>query len=192
MSEVEKKAKRLRALAPPALADRLRRAIWTTVWFTLYRPTPIQLHAWRRVLLRLFGAKIGVRAHPYPTARIRCPWNLTMAVGSCIANDVECYNVVAVVLGEGAIVSQRAHLCTASHDVHDPDFPLVGAPIVLEAKSWVAAEAFIGPGVTMNEGAVAAARAVVTRDAPAWTIVAGNPAKAICVRARHSERICQE
>jgi len=58
------------------------------------------------------------------------------------------------------------------------------APIVIEAQGWVAAEAFIAPGVTLGEGAVAAARAVVTRDVPAWTVVAGNPARTLRQRRR--------
>jgi putative colanic acid biosynthesis acetyltransferase WcaF len=112
-----------------------------------------------------------------------------MGVESGIGNGVECYNVTAVILGDHVVVSQRAHLCTASHDFNELDFPLVGAPIVLGAGSWVAAEAFVGPGVTFGEGAVALARAVVTRDAPAWSVLAGNPAKVIRLRARCDESL---
>lgn len=53
------------------------------------------------------------------------------------------------------------------------------APIVLADNAWVAAEAYLAPGVTMGEGAVAAARAVVTRNVAAWNVVAGNPARVI-------------
>ena len=102
-----------------------------------------------------------------------------MEAGSCLAPGVECYNVDVVSLGHNSIVSQRAHLCTASHDFHDATFPLVTAPIRLEEKSWVCAEAFIGPGVTVNEGAIVGARAVVTKNVLAETIVVGNPARPI-------------
>jgi putative colanic acid biosynthesis acetyltransferase WcaF len=100
-----------------------------------------------------------------------------MGAESCLAPGVECYNVDVVHLAAGAIVSQRAHLCTASHDFNDADFPLVAAPIRVEEKAWVCAEAFVGPGVTVHEGAVVGARAVVTKNVPAGAIVVGNPAR---------------
>jgi len=102
---------------------------------------------------------------------------------SCLADGVDCYCVDKISLGRHVVVSQRSFLCTASHDVSDRRFRLVTAPIVLESRSWVAAEAFIGPGVTMSEGSVAAARAVVVKDVPAWTIVGGNPAREIGKRS---------
>ena len=162
--------------------NRILRVLWNTVWLLLYRPSPAPLHAWRRTLLRLFGARIGAYAHPYPKAKIWAPWNLTMAEYSCLANDTDCYCVAHVSLGRHVTVSQYSYLCTAGHDVHDPAFPLVSAPITLEDYAWVAADSFVGPGVHVGCGAVIAARSTVTRDVAAWTIVAGNPAKMIRTR----------
>lgn len=102
-----------------------------------------------------------------------------MGITSCLAEGVDCYNVAPVTLGDYATVSQRSFLCTASHDMDDPTMPLTGAPIVLETHSWVTAEVFIGPGVTLRVGAVALPRAVVTRDVEAWTVVAGTPARPV-------------
>ena len=48
----------------PSLGDKLRRALWNAAWLFLYRPSPIPLHGWRRVLLRAFGATIGPQARP--------------------------------------------------------------------------------------------------------------------------------
>lgn len=158
------------------------RAAWTVVWKLLYRPSPRWLHGWRRLLLRCFGARIGRAAHPYPGAWIWAPWNLTMDDDSCLADGVDCYSVASVHLGRSALVSQRAFLCTATHDYTDPEFPLIARPITIAAGAWVAAEAFVAPGVTVGEGAVVGARAVVTKDVEPWTVVAGNPARVIGVR----------
>ena len=99
-----------------------------------------------------------------------------MGRGSCLGRGVDCYSVASVELGEGALVSMRAFLCTAGHDYNDSQFLLTGRPIVIAPWAWVAAEAFVGPGVTVNEGAVVAATASVFRNVDEWTVVVGNPA----------------
>lgn len=161
------------------MSDRLRRAVWGAVWLLFYRPSPVLLHGWRRFLLRIFGAKIGASAHPYPSARIWAPWNLVMGEGSCLGAASETYNVARVTLEPWSIVSQRAYLCTASHEIRDPGFALMAAPIVIGRNAWVAASAFIGPGVHLADGAVAAASAVVTKDVAEDVVVGGNPAMPI-------------
>ena len=107
-----------------------------------------------------------------------------MEADSCLANEVDCYNVAPVILRRGSIVSQKAYLCTASHDAADPDFPLTGAAIEIGAHAWIAAAAFVGPGVTVAAGGIAAAGAVVVRDVAAGTVVAGNPARIVSERGR--------
>ncbi|HLQ45630.1 MAG TPA: hypothetical protein VK137_12915 [Planctomycetaceae bacterium] len=82
-------------------------------------------------------------------------------------------------IGDHATVSQDAMLCTASHDISDPHMRLVTAPIVISPQAWVCARAFVAPGVVVGDGAVVGAQSVVTRDIPAWTVVAGSPARAI-------------
>jgi putative colanic acid biosynthesis acetyltransferase WcaF len=159
--------------------NKLARTVWAVVWTVLFRPSPRPLHGWRRFLLRCFGAKVGRGAHPYPGARVWAPWNLVMDDHSCLADGVDCYCVAPIRLGRSALVSQRAFLCAATHDYTDPDFPLVPRPIVIADGAWVAAEAFVGPGVTVGEGGVVGARACVTKDVEPWTVVAGNPARVI-------------
>jgi acetyltransferase-like isoleucine patch superfamily enzyme len=53
------------------------------------------------------------------------------------------------------------------------------APIVFEGDNWVGANSTILKGVTIGKGAIVATRAVVTKDVPPYTIVAGNPAKVV-------------
>jgi len=50
------------------------------------------------------------------------------------------------------------------------------APVKICNKVWIGFNAIILKGVTIGEGAIVAAGAVVTKDVPAWTVVAGNPA----------------
>ena len=98
---------------------------------------------------------------------------------SCLSEHVDCYSVDQIIIGSQVVVSQGAFLCCASHDISSPTMELICKPIVIESQAWVAARAFVGPGVTVGEGAVVSACAVVTRDVEPWTVVAGNPAQVI-------------
>jgi putative colanic acid biosynthesis acetyltransferase WcaF len=142
------------------------------------------LHPWRRWLARMFGAQVGRGVHIYPGAKIWAPWNLRMEDRSCLADGVGCYNVAPIEIGEDAVVSQDAYLCTATHDYNDRAFPLLIAPITIQAQAWVAAGAFLAPGVTVHRGAVVGARSVVTASVPAWSVVAGNPARFVKSRVK--------
>ncbi len=166
--------------------NKLARLLWSVAYHGCFRWIPPPFHPLRSVLLRLFGARIGRGCHVYPGARVWAPWNLAMGDGASLAPGVDCYNVARVTLGRNARVSQRAYLCTASHDVDDPAMPLVSAPIVIGDDGWVCAEAFVGPGVRLGEGAVLAARGVALRDQAAWTVVGGNPARVLRTRRRHA------
>lgn len=167
-----------------ALRHRAMRLTWALSWILLARWTPPPLQPLRRGLLQLFGADIHPTAIVRSSARIWWPANLSMGAHASLGPGAVCYNVARITLEDFAIVSQRAHLCTATHDVDDPEFPLTSRPIRIGRKAWVAAEAFVGPGVAIGEGSVLGARAVATRDLEAWTIYAGNPARARRPRRR--------
>lgn len=169
----------LQIVPSPSLRDKLRRSIWRFVEATAYNWSPVILHRWRCFLLRLFGAKVGPGAHPYPTSRVWAPWNLKLGAKSSLGPNVNCYSVGPIVIEHNVTVSQGAHLCAATHDLRDPSFPLVVGSIVIESGAWVAAEAFIGPGVRIGREAVVGARSVVTKDVGDQAIVAGNPCRQI-------------
>lgn len=165
-----------------SMGNRAARAVWGAAWLLLFLPSPRPFHAWRRLLLRLFGARIGAGVRVYGSARIWAPWNLQMGDHSVLGDRVDCYAVDRITIGEHSVVSQYAFLCTATHDIDQPSFPLVTAPVVIGPGAWVAADAFVGPGVTVGEGAVVGARASVFKDVPAWAVVGGNPARVIRMR----------
>lgn len=160
------------------LIHKLKRLVWNLVWRVLIRPLPRNTgKVWVLFLLRLFGAKIHQTANVYSSVKIYAPWNLEMHEYSCLAPEVDCYNVDKVVVGSHSIVSQKSYLCTASHDITKSDFNLVTKPIILEKQSWVGASSFIGMGVTVGQGAVIGATSSVFKNVERWTVVGGNPAK---------------
>lgn len=167
-----------------SLGNRVRRATWGLAYWLLFRPTPGFCRGWRAALLRLFGAKMGPGAMVRPSARVWAPWNLEMGERAAIAEGVIVYNMAPIRIGRKATVSQYSHLCAGTHDFESPNFQLYALPIVVGDEAWVCADSFLGPGVTVGEGAVVGARSVVTKDVPPWTVCAGNPCKPIRERKR--------
>lgn len=163
---------------PHSRANRVGRLVWQIVWMFLFRPTPWFLGAWRSFLLRIFGARIGF-ARFHSSARIWAPWLLEAGDDTYIDANVNLYNAYGIRLGNRVIISQGSFLCSATHDYTDPKFALMGGEICILDDTWIAAEAFIAPGVRVGPGVVVGARAVVIKEPPAWTVVAGNPAKVI-------------
>ena len=156
------------------------RMLWSVVWRVLARPLPRSVGSrWKRWLLRLFGAKIASTAIVYSSAKVYYPANLVMDDYSCLASDVDCYNVAPIHIGANSTVSQGTYLCTASHDITNPLNPLITAPIVIADQAWIGAKAFIGMGVIIGQGAVVGATASVYKNVEPWTVVGGNPAKFI-------------
>ena len=102
-----------------------------------------------------------------------------MGAYASLSENVDCYTVDEIIVGAQTTVSQGTKLCTAGHDITSRIMELTYAPIHIGANAWVAAWSTILPGVTIGEGAVVAASAVVTKDVEPWTVVGGNPAKFI-------------
>jgi putative colanic acid biosynthesis acetyltransferase WcaF len=131
------------------------------------------------MLLRLFGATVGRGVHVYPGAKIWAPWNVEFGDEAGVGDGAVLYSQGKITLGKRVVISQGTQLCTGTHDYTQRGFPLVTAPITVGDEAWVAAEAFVHPGITIGEGAVIGARSVVTKDMPAWMVCAGFPCKAI-------------
>jgi putative colanic acid biosynthesis acetyltransferase WcaF len=145
----------------------------------VYRLSPRPCFGFRRWILRCFGAQIGAQVNLYPSSRIYYPWNLTIDEWSTVGEHALIYNLGHVRIGRKVTISHGVHLCAGTHDYSCLDFPMVKPPIIIQDQAWICADAFVGPGVTIGEGAVVGARAVVTKSVGAWDIVAGNPIQRI-------------
>lgn len=136
----------------------------------------------RRVLLRLFGARIGRGVVIKPRVRVKFPWRLNIGDNSWIGEGVWIDNLAEVRIGSNACLSQGVYLCTGSHDWSRATFDLQTAPIVVKDGAWVGAMVSVGPGVTIGEGAVATFGLVVAHSLEPWHIYRGEMAN--CVRRR--------
>ncbi|KPK65941.1 MAG: hypothetical protein AMK73_01475 [Planctomycetes bacterium SM23_32] len=173
--------------SPHGLSNRLARVLWGIAYVLLFRPSPRPAHAWRRLLLKAFGAKLGRKAKVFSSARVWAPWNLTMGEHSTIAPYVDCYCVAPVEVGAHTTVSQYCYLCTASHDFNHPNMLLTSAPIRIGSQVWLCADVFVGPGVEIGDGSVVGARSSVFDDLPAWRVCFGTPARPVRERLVRAE-----
>jgi putative colanic acid biosynthesis acetyltransferase WcaF len=153
--------------------------LWEFTWAVLCRWTPKPCNFWRVFWLRLFGCTIIGRPFVHQRARIHIPWHLTLRDRACLGDGAWAYSLGRIDIGEEATIAQEAFLCTGTHDFSQPSMNLITAPIVVGPKCFVAARASVMPGVNIGEGAIVGACAVVVKDVEPWTVVAGNPAKAI-------------
>jgi putative colanic acid biosynthesis acetyltransferase WcaF len=156
--------------------ERVKRLVWNVVHALLYRTSPRPFHAWRAMLLRLFGAQMGPNCHFYPKSKVWAPWNLICADQVTAGDGAEIYNAAPMRFGSHFILSQDGYLCGATHDYDDPAFPLMAYEMEFGAYAWVCAKASVAPGVSMGEGAVLGLGSVATQKMEPWTIYAGAPA----------------
>lgn len=146
----------------------------------LFRPFASRLFKkWRVFILKLFKANVQWSSHIYASCKIWAPWNLEIGNYATLGPKVDCYNQGKITIGDNTIISQKSYLCASSHDFTKKDFPLILKPIIIGNSVWVAADAFIGPGVQINDGAIVGARSAVFKDVETCTVVGGNPARII-------------
>jgi putative colanic acid biosynthesis acetyltransferase WcaF len=160
-------------------ASKLKEAAWHAVKCLFFlTPWPLP-SAFRAGLLRLFGAQVGAGLVIRSRVNITFPWRLSIGDHVWIGEEVMILSMARVTIESNVCVSQRAFLCTGSHDFSSRTFDLAAKPITLRAGSWVAAQAFVGPGVEVGSGSVVSAGSVALENVPPNSLARGNPAAVV-------------
>ena len=154
----------------------LRQLLWYFIGSPIVQSRLLPISVLKVWILRCFGAQIGQGVRIKPGVRVKFPWRLTVGNFVWIGEDAWLDNVAPVTLEDYVCLSQGVYLCTGNHDWSDPNFRLIPASIYIEAGSWIAARATVGPGVTVAQGAVLSLGSVAGRSLEPMTIYAGNPA----------------
>ena len=157
-------------------AGKIRESLWLFISLFLFRLCPVSFSPVKRVVLRLFGARIGKNVTIKPQVKIAFPWKLT--IGDHVWLGEECWllNLDHIVIGNNVCISQRAFLCTGNHNYKTSTFDLIVSPIAVEDGAWIGAGAWVGPGVKVGKHAVLTAGSVAASDLEASGIYRGNPA----------------
>lgn len=159
-----------------------RRVLWHLVKPLVFTNSLVPFYWIKRLLLRMFGARIGESVVIKPRVNIKHPWRLSIGDHSWIGEGVWIDNLVEVEIGSNACVSQEAFLLTGNHDYKSARFTLIAKPIRVEDGAWMGARSVVCPGVTVGRNAVLTVACVLTQDADANGIYAGNPGKKVRTR----------
>lgn len=161
--------------------------VWWLLQAVIFPLTPHASHGPRCWLLRRFGARIGKGVVIRPTARFTFPWHVSLGDHSWIGDDVVLYSLAPITVGQHCVISQKSYLCTGSHDIQDPQFGLIVAPVVIENGAWVATDCFVAPGVTVGANSVVGARSSVFKSLPPGHLCYGNPCRPVAPRRMAKE-----
>lgn len=159
-------------------AENIQRLAWR-IAFPLFRCSPRHLYLWRNSLLRMFGARIGNGVRIFPSCQIYFPWNLEIGSDVDIGWCVRLYNLGKISIGDRVVISQHAHLCAGDHDYMSYNFELLRTPIQIGNSCWIATDVYIGPGVSVANNNVIAARSVLVDSTEDNSVYAGQPAKKV-------------
>jgi putative colanic acid biosynthesis acetyltransferase WcaF len=165
-------------------ASRLKEATWLIISQLLFQLCPLSLSALKRSVLRFYGAKIGRNVTIKPQVKITFPWKLEIGDHVWLGEECWLFNLERIVIASNVCISQRAFLCTGSHNYKLPTFDLITKPITLAEGAWIGAGAWVGPGVNIGRQAVLTAGSVAANHLEPDGIYRGNPA--VLVRRRSS------
>ncbi|GAB3627439.1 transferase [Pandoraea terrae] len=153
--------------------------LWWCVQALLFRTSPRVCNGWRRMLLRLFGARVGKHVIIRPSAHVTYPWKISIGDYAWIGEDVTLYSLGPIDIGAHSVVSQGTYVCAGDHDYRLPDFPIRGPAVRIGDQVWIASGVFVAPGACVADGAVVGARSTVVGQLPAAMVCLGNPARPV-------------
>jgi maltose O-acetyltransferase len=132
----------------------------------------------------LFGVHIGRGSTIHRGCRFYHPAGVTIEQHTVINRDVLLDGRSGLHIGSNVSLSEGTQIFSLEHNPLSPGFAVRGGIVTIGDRVFAGARSTILPGVTIGEGAVVAAGAVVTKDVPPYTVVAGVPARPIGERPR--------
>ena len=159
-----------------------KEALWLLVSKVLFQHFPFCASALKCAVLRAFGAEVGRGVVIKPDIKITFPWKLRLGDHVWLGEECWLLNLAPIAVESHVCISQRAFVCTGSHNYKSPVFDLIVQPVRLERGAWLGASAWVGPGVTVGNHAVVTAGSVATKNLEPCGIYRGNPAVRIGTR----------
>ena len=155
----------------------------------LYWIAQIPSHHIRNFFYRyIYLMKLDKNVVIYSGCEIREPQGITIGEGTIIGDNAILDGRAGITIGRHVNFSSNVRIWTLQHDYRDPDFACREehyGPVRIEDRAWIGPHTIILHDVTIGEGAVVAAGAVVTKDVPPYPVWGGVPARQIGLRPRN-------
>ena len=133
----------------------------------------------RKLILRLWGAKIGKRLVLRKRVKVHFPWNLEIGNDCWIGEEVWFINHEKITIGSNVCISQRSIICSGGHDYRSASLAYAHKPVVIKDGAWVCLDAKVLPGVTIGECSVVSAGEIVRRSLPDHLMLVGGQVRQI-------------
>lgn len=139
----------------------------------------IPLHHVRRAYYRFMGMKIGEGSSIHMGLMLYNPAGITIGKDTIVGEKCTMDGRAPLTIGSHVDIASEVMIYNSEHNINDPHFKAILAPVVIEEYVFIGPRAIILPGVIIGKGAIVGAGAVVTKDVTPYTIVGGVPAKII-------------
>jgi len=161
------------------LLNRLYNYLADFALFWLNLACSVPFHHFRRFILRLGGAKIGLGSSIHIGCRFFSLKNLKIGEDTIIGDHAFLDGRASLEIGNHTDIASQVLVYNSKHDINDEEFRPVEEPVKIGDYVFIGPRAIIQPGVTVGDGAIVAAGAVVTHDVSPGKIVGGVPAREI-------------
>ncbi len=139
----------------------------------------IPFHFKRRWIYKLAGVKIGRGSTIHMWANFFYPSGISIGEDTIIGDHAFLDGRAPLKIGSHVDIASQVLIYNGKHDIHDPEFRPVNAPVEIGDYVFIGPRVTIQPGVKIGRGAIIAAGAVVTKDVPEFAIAGGVPAEVI-------------
>ena len=131
----------------------------------------------RSLFSQLIGRPVDETFGLFPPFYTDCGKNIHIGKNVFINMGCKFQDQGGIYIGDGALIGHNVVLATLNHAMSpEGRASMIPAPIRIGKRVWIGANATVLPGVTIGDGAIVAAGAVVTKDVPENIVVAGVPA----------------
>ena len=148
----------------------------------------LPLHVLRIAILKAAGARLGRDVVFYHGYEVRAARRLRVGEKTSVGNGTVLDARGGITIGRNVNISTQVQVWTGQHDWQSPTFAFESRPVFVGDNAWLSARCIILPGVTVGNGAVVAAGAVVAKNVPDGVVVAGVPAQIV----RHRPEVAYE
>lgn len=150
--------------------------------FLLWGVAFVPSHYFRKFFYRLFGMRIGRGSSIHMAISVYNCGGISIGNDSIIGEWCTLDGRDKLTIGDHVDIATGVMIYNSQHDINDPDFKAISAPVEIGDYVFIGPRAIILPGIKVGRGAVVGAGAVVTKDVAEFTVVGGVPAKLIAER----------